>query len=77
MPADQPDPAETVAVTEECGRLLDLLGNECLRQVAVAKLEGYTNREIGEKVDLCEKTIERKLRPSRRTWKERGAEAEK
>jgi DNA-directed RNA polymerase specialized sigma24 family protein len=72
VPTSEPGPCEAVAVAEECGRLLDLLDDGLLRQVAVAKLEGYTNREIGEQVQLREKTIERKLRLIRQTWEENG-----
>ena len=42
----EPDPAFAAEVAEECRRLLDALQNEELRQIALRKMEGYTNEEI-------------------------------
>jgi DNA-binding CsgD family transcriptional regulator len=39
-----------------------------LRDVALAKMEGYTNKEIGERLKLAEPTIERKLGRIRKLW---------
>jgi DNA-binding CsgD family transcriptional regulator len=36
--------------------------------VALAKMEGYTNKEIGERLELAEPTIERKLGRIRKIW---------
>lgn len=66
----EPDPAEAAAIADECKRLLELLSDERLRAVAVWKLEGYTNHEIGEKIGLKEKTVERKLQLIRRMWEQ-------
>src|SRR5262245_16765678 len=46
----EPTPAFAAQVAEECQRLLDRLGDDELRELAVAKLEGYTNVEIAAKL---------------------------
>src|SRR5262249_52379172 len=43
---DEPTPAFAAQVAEECRRLLDRLGDDGLRRVAVWKMEGFTNDEI-------------------------------
>jgi DNA-directed RNA polymerase specialized sigma24 family protein len=65
----EPTPDQAAQIAEECGRLLALLDDETLRRVALAKMEGSTNREIAERLDLSEPTIERKLRRIRSAWK--------
>jgi DNA-directed RNA polymerase specialized sigma24 family protein len=57
----EPTPEEVAEITDNCRRLLALLGDDALRDVALAKMEGYTNKEIGERLKLAEPTIERKL----------------
>jgi DNA-directed RNA polymerase specialized sigma24 family protein len=63
-----PTPGEIAELTENCRRLLALLGDEPLRAVAVAKMEGYTNKEIAQRLHVSEPTIERKLGRIRRIW---------
>jgi DNA-directed RNA polymerase specialized sigma24 family protein len=62
------DPALAAQMTEEFGRLLDLLGEATLRSVALWKMEGCTNREIAERLGCIEQTVERKLQRIRRLW---------
>jgi DNA-directed RNA polymerase specialized sigma24 family protein len=50
--------------------LLALLGDEELRQVARARLEGYTNEEIADRMSLSLATVERKLMRVRKRWQE-------
>jgi len=63
-----PTPDEAVQFAEECERLLDLLNNPKLRQVALWKLEGLTNDEIAEKLNCVPRTVERKLQAIRQVW---------
>ena len=44
------------------------LGDESLREIAVRKLQGYTNSEIANELDCAERTIERKLERIRGMW---------
>ena len=64
----EPTPEAAAQVAEECRRLLDLLGTEELRAVALWKMEGYTNVEIAGKLGRVEGTVERKLRIIRSLW---------
>src|SRR5262249_28438645 len=68
LPAAEPTPEEVVAAVEEGHRLLDLLGNEELRQVARDRLEGYTNEEIADRRSISLATVERKLMRVRTRW---------
>ena len=54
-------PEEEVISRVELGRILDRL-REDQRQVIAWKLEGYTNAEIGRKLERTERTVELKLR---------------
>jgi hypothetical protein len=46
----EPDPAFAAEVAGECRRLLGLLPNDELRDVARWKMEGYSNQEIAGKL---------------------------
>jgi DNA-directed RNA polymerase specialized sigma24 family protein len=67
---DEPTPAFAAEVAERTQRLLDALGSEELRQVAVWKMEGYSNAEIADKLGCVERTVERKLDVIRKLWRE-------
>ena len=64
----EPTPEFAEDVARHCSHLLDQLDDESLRQVALSKMEGFTNREIAEQLDVKERTIERKLRLIREIW---------
>jgi DNA-directed RNA polymerase specialized sigma24 family protein len=63
-----PEPVMAAQVVEEYERLLDELGDDVLRSVAVWKLEGDTNKEIAVKLGRATATVERKLRMIRDAW---------
>lgn len=64
------DPTEQLAdsLTETCRVLLNKLGDESLKGIAVYKMEGYSNKEIAQKLGCVERTIERKLVRIRQIW---------
>lgn len=64
----EPSPDFTAEVAEESRRLLAALGNDQLSQLAVWKMEGYTNAEIAVKIGRSIPTVERKLAGIRRAW---------
>jgi RNA polymerase sigma factor (sigma-70 family) len=64
----EPTPEFAAQLTEECELLLDKLADESLRCVALAKMEGYTNDEIAERLNVKTRTIERKLNLIREIW---------
>jgi DNA-directed RNA polymerase specialized sigma24 family protein len=55
-------------MAEECRRLLDGLGDDALREVAVARMEGYTNDEIADRLGCARRTVARRLDLIRKTW---------
>jgi RNA polymerase sigma factor (sigma-70 family) len=70
---DDPSPEFAAIMAEQCDRLLGRLNDE-LRQVAVAKMEEYTNQEIADRLDCSLSTVERSLRLIRRIWGEEVAQ---
>jgi DNA-directed RNA polymerase specialized sigma24 family protein len=70
--AQEPTPGEAAELAEGCGRLLGLLEDGRLRQIADWKLEGYTNAEIARKLGRSEVTVERSLQLIRATWTRHG-----
>jgi DNA-directed RNA polymerase specialized sigma24 family protein len=73
--ADQgPSPAFAAILAEEYQRLLDQLGDEQLRSLAVLKLEGYSNEEIAGRLGCALRTVERKLGLIRGQWQREVSE---
>jgi DNA-directed RNA polymerase specialized sigma24 family protein len=71
----EPTPSFAAQVAEECRRLLDRLGDDELRTIALWKMEGYTNAEIAARLGRSVATVERKLKLIRRTWEGEGVDA--
>jgi RNA polymerase sigma factor (sigma-70 family) len=65
----EPTPEEAAETADECRRLLDLLEEPELRQIALWKVEGYTHEEIAARLDCVPRTIERKVQRIRLLWK--------
>src|SRR4051794_9030525 len=65
----EPTPEEAAEVADECRRLLDMLDEPELRQIALWKVEGYTNEEIAARLDCVPRTVERKISRIRLLWK--------
>ncbi len=65
-----PTPEFAASMAEECQRLLGQLTEADLRTLAVAKMEGYTNQEIAQRLDCSLRTVERRLRLIRRKWQQ-------
>jgi DNA-directed RNA polymerase specialized sigma24 family protein len=67
-----PDPALVVEMAESCRRLLGMLPTQELRNIAVWKMEGYTNEEMAAKMKSGQgrslATVERKLALIRTLW---------
>ncbi len=69
LDASEPTPDDAAALNEALENRLRALGDPVLRQIALRKLEGYTNKEIARELDDCtERTIERKLERIRARW---------
>lgn len=54
MDAAGPSPAEAAVLNEALERRLEALVDPELRQIALWRLEGYTNREIADRLDITE-----------------------
>ena len=65
---EEPTPEFAAQVAEQYQRLLDLLGDETLRRVAVWKMEGFTKDEIAARLDCSRRTVARKLETIRIIW---------
>jgi RNA polymerase sigma factor (sigma-70 family) len=72
QPRDIVDPGPTpefaAQIFDELRELLGRLGDDSLKSVALAKMEGYTNKQIAERLGCIEQTVERKLRSIRKIW---------
>lgn len=64
-PGGDPDPAEVVVLAEGLREMLAALGTGDLRQVAVLRMEGFTNEEVAAKLGRSVATVERKLKAAR------------
>ncbi|MHC4406108.1 MAG: ECF-type sigma factor [Planctomycetota bacterium] len=64
-----PTPEFVAIMAEECRRLLERLNKPELHEVAQAKMEGYTNQQIADKLDCSERTVERYLERIRTKWR--------
>jgi DNA-directed RNA polymerase specialized sigma24 family protein len=64
----EPTPEFAAETADEFRRLLGRLQDQELEQVAVWKLEGFTNDEIAERLACAPRTVERKLRLIREVW---------
>ncbi len=61
-------PDMALLVAEESRRLLDCLEDETLAQIAVWKMEGFTDQEIATRLDCAVRTVERKVARIREKW---------
>jgi RNA polymerase sigma factor (sigma-70 family) len=68
MDAAGPSPAEAVLLNEALERRLEVLADPELRQIALWRLEGYTNREIADRLDCTERSVERRMERIRSKW---------
>jgi DNA-directed RNA polymerase specialized sigma24 family protein len=67
---DELSPDYLAAMSDECSRLMAMLTDDQLRQIARRRLEGYTNREIAAELGVIERTVERRLQLIRSLWGE-------
>ncbi len=65
---DEPTPEFAAQVAEEYQRLLDRLGDDGLRRIAVWKMEGFTNDEIADRLACSKRTVTLKLEAIRVIW---------
>jgi DNA-directed RNA polymerase specialized sigma24 family protein len=68
LAGDAADPGFEAAMAERVRQLLDKLGDDELRSIAVWKMEGATNEEIAGRLGCVVATVERRLRLIRAIW---------
>jgi DNA-directed RNA polymerase specialized sigma24 family protein len=67
----EPTPELALSLAEQCGDLLSCL-DERQKPIALLKMEGFTNQEIAERLDVALRTVERRLEQIRYLWSSRG-----
>lgn len=65
----EPTPEFAAEVAEQCRRLMQVLGDKTLERIAVLRMEGYAVLEIAERMQLSERSVERKIASIRNIWK--------
>jgi DNA-directed RNA polymerase specialized sigma24 family protein len=70
VPDEDPGPELLMLAGEGCRKLLDLLGDDVLRRIALWKLAGHTNEEIRRRLNCSLAKVERKLERIRAKWAE-------
>jgi RNA polymerase sigma factor (sigma-70 family) len=58
---DAPSAEFAAMMAEQFHCLLDALGDEQLRSLALGKMEGYSNHELAEQLGCSVRTVERRL----------------
>ena len=66
----EPDPQFAAIMTEECRKLMDLLADDSLREIALLKMALNTHQEIAEKFGRSLSWVNRKLDLIRTLWAE-------
>lgn len=61
-------PAVEAELADDMLRMLDALGDDELKAIALWKLEGFTNVEIATRLGKALSTVERRLSLIRKTW---------
>jgi RNA polymerase sigma factor (sigma-70 family) len=68
MDAGAPSPVEAAVLNEALERRLEILSDTELRDIALWRLEGYTNREIADRIKRTERSVERRVERIRQKW---------
>ena len=66
--SSEPTPEFARQVFEETDHLYHVLPDDNLRQIALLKMEGLTNREVADQLGCVERTVERRLKLIRQIW---------
>lgn len=65
---DELRPDFLVAISEQFQILMDRLGDDQMRKIALLKLEGYSNAEIATQLGVIDRTVVRRLGMIRDYW---------
>ena len=64
----EPDPEEAATAADQVRCLFESLGDDTLREIALLKMEGFTDKEVADRLNCGLRTVERKLERIRRKW---------
>ena len=67
---EDPTPEFLALMADEHERLMTRLAQPTLQQVAIFKMEGYTNDDIADRLGCSVRTVERRLRLIRKKWQQ-------
>jgi len=67
---EAPTPEFAAQMAEEIELLLEKLNDPTLRLIAVARMEGWSNAEIAERLGLTDRTVRRKLKVIAMKWEQ-------
>ena len=67
---DSMRPDIRLELAEACEALLDDLGDDQLREIAVMRMDGYLVDDIAERLEISKRAVERRLQLIRKTWTE-------
>jgi DNA-directed RNA polymerase specialized sigma24 family protein len=70
LAGDDPIPEIAAILAEECQKLLDSLEDPELKELALARVDKYTNQELSERFHCSIRTIERRFDIIRQKWSE-------
>ncbi|QDV47632.1 RNA polymerase sigma factor RpoE [Stieleria neptunia] len=73
---DEPTPDMVLTMTESVESLLSHLGDGQLREIAIGKMEGFSNAELATRLSCSERTIERRLHLIRETCQQELMDAD-
>jgi RNA polymerase sigma factor (sigma-70 family) len=76
VPDTELAPELEVMANEQAQRLLRALDDDKLASIAIARMDGFTNVEIGELLECSQSTVERSLRLIRKKWRRELADEE-
>ncbi|MCA8987916.1 MAG: HTH domain-containing protein [Planctomycetaceae bacterium] len=65
---EDPTPQTLMAMDEQFASMMDVLGDDTLREIAKLKLESYSTEEIAEKLGVTSRTVKRKVALIREKW---------
>jgi DNA-directed RNA polymerase specialized sigma24 family protein len=68
----EPNPAFAALLADEVRRLLEGLDDDGLRQIALLRMEGYSNEQVAERLGCGLRSVERKLGLIRKAWQREG-----
>ena len=73
----EPSPEFAAMMADECRSLLGGLRDDSLRAVALLRMEGLTNEEVGQRLGCSLRTVARKMELIRRSWSSLDSHEEK